>query len=358
MREDGLLTHFGRAPLMTDWITIDGSAGEGGGQILRTSLALSIVTGKPFRIERIRARRKKPGLLRQHLAGVNAAAEISGARTSGAQLESQVFSFEPSQVRPGDYHFAVGTAGSAILVFQTILPALMLARERSRLTFEGGTHNPNAPPFDFVGTTFLPLLRRMGIAVEASLERYGFYPAGGGRFTVGIEPRSALDPLRLLDRGSTRIHARALVASLPETIAERELTVVRDRLGLDGAVCRIESVDSSIGPGNVLMIAIEGEGVVEVVTGFGARGVSAEVVAAGACDEALRYLAADAPVGTHLADQLLIPMVLGRGGSFRTLKPTEHTLTNADVIRKFLDVPIAFDRESNDVYRVTVGAHS
>src|SRR5262245_54640574 len=142
---------------MTDWITIDGSAGEGGGQILRTSIALSCVTGRPFRIDNIRAGRRKPGLLRQHLTAVQAATAIAAARVTGAEIGSRTLSFEPSQPRGGEYRLAVGTAGSATLVFQTILPALLFARERSDVTLEGGTHNPGAPPFDFLARAFLPI---------------------------------------------------------------------------------------------------------------------------------------------------------------------------------------------------------
>jgi RNA 3'-terminal phosphate cyclase (ATP) len=345
-----------RINIMTDWITIDGSEGEGGGQILRTALALSLVTGRPFRIEGIRAGREKPGLLRQHLTAVHAAGEVSRARVSGADLGSRVLSFEPSQVRGGEYRLAVGTAGSATLVLQAVLPALLTAREPSRLTLEGGTHNPYAPPFDFLAKTFLPILRRMGAFVEVDLETYGFYPAGGGRFTVAIEPCSKLGRLSLLERGETRVHARALVASLGENIAKRELSVVRERLGIERALCRAETVETSVGPGNVLMIVIEEQTVSEVVTGFGVKGVSAEKVAEDACDEAQAYLKAAVPVGIHLADQLLIPMALAGGGTFRTLKPTAHTMTNADVIRRFLDLSVAVEHELNDVYRVSVGS--
>jgi RNA 3'-terminal phosphate cyclase (ATP) len=339
---------------MSDLVTIDGSEGEGGGQILRTALALSLVTARPFRIEGIRAARRKPGLLRQHLTAVNAAAEIGGARVSGAELGSPVLSFEPSQIRGGDYQLAVGTAGSATLVLQAVLPALLCAREGSRLILEGGTHNPSAPPFDFIAKAFLPVLRRMGASVDMRLERYGFYPAGGGRITVDIDSCPVLKPLTLLDRGVTRVQALALVASLSESVGKRELSVVRERLGLDRSVCRVEIVDASVGPGNVLMIVIEGDSVTEVVTGFGVKGVSAEQVASDACDEAERYIAADVPVGTHLADQLLVPMALAGDGSFRTLRPTAHTVTNAAVIQRFLDVSILIDEEPGDTHRITV----
>jgi RNA 3'-terminal phosphate cyclase (ATP) len=340
---------------MGDWVTIDGSEGEGGGQLLRTALSLSLVTSKPFRIERIRAGRKKPGLLRQHLTAVHAAVQVSRARVLGAELGSQSLTFEPSEIQPGEYEFAVGTAGSATLVFQTLLPALLCSRTPSRITVEGGTHNPFAPPFDFLARTFLPIVERMGVAVDASLERFGFYPAGGGRMTFEIAPCAELHRLMLLHRGTTRVQARGLVASLPESIAKRELSIVRERLSLERHLCRVETVDTSVGPGNVLLIIIEGESLTEIVTGFGIKGVSAEKVASDACDEAERFLKSDVPVGSHLADQLLIPMALAGGGSFRTLSPSAHTQTNATVVRRFLDVPIAIDAEDEDTYRITIG---
>ena len=341
---------------MTNEITIDGAAGEGGGQVLRTSLALSLVTGRPFRIERIRAGRSKAGLLRQHLTAVQAAAAVSRARVTGAELGSKELRFEPSPVQGGDYHFAVGSAGSATLVFQTVFLALLSATSPSRLVLEGGTHNPFAPTFDFLARTFLPVLRRMGATVNTRLEAYGFYPAGGGRFVIEIEPCGRLQPLTLRERGAARVSARALVASLPEAIAKRELSVVRERLGLDRQVCHPLTVDGSRGPGNVVTITIESEGITEIVTGFGVKGVTAEKVAADACDEAAGYLSLDVPVGIHLADQLLLPMALGGGGTFRTVKPSLHTETNADIIRRFLPASIDIEHEAGGVYLVTVGA--
>ena len=341
-----------------DWITIDGSAGEGGGQVLRTALALSLVTGRPFRIERIRAGRAKPGLLRQHLTAVQAATQVGRARVSGDELGSAALAFEPTALQGGEYHWTIGTAGSATLVLQAVLPALLAAREPSALTLEGGTHNPLAPPFDFLARTFLPVLRRMGATIDADLDRYGFYPAGGGRYRVSIEPCGSLAPIELLDRGDVRIRARALVAALPEAIATRELSVVKRRLGLDRASCQVEFVEASISPGNVLFIEVDGAGIAETVTGFGEKQISAEQVASRACDEAQALLDAGVPVGAHLADQLLIPMALAGGGTFRTLEPSLHARTNAEVIGRFLDVPIAFDREGASVYRVSVGTHT
>ncbi len=197
-------------------IHIDGSQGEGGGQVVRTSLALSLITGQAVEITRIRAGRKRPGLGRQHLTGAQAAARIGAAHAEGLALGSQHITFSPQAVLPGTYHFAVGTAGSASLVLQTVLPPLLLAEEPSTLVLEGGTHNSKAPPFDFLQKAFLPLVGRMGPRVSVELERRGFYPRGGGRFIAHVEPASALEPFDLLERGTVRKrHATALVEPAP-----------------------------------------------------------------------------------------------------------------------------------------------
>ncbi len=337
-------------------ITTDGSQGEGGGQILRTSLALSLVTGQSFRMERIRARRQKPGLLKQHLTAVEAAKTVGCAEVEGAGLGSQTLEFRPGPVTAGNYRFTVGTAGSATLVLQTVLPALLTASGHSTLTLEGGTHNPMAPPFDFLARCFMPLIHRMGPSVELELRRHGFFPAGGGRFHARIEPAKKLSRLDLLERGSIRSRqARVLVSKLPEHVGKRELTVVRDELKWREEECAIEAVPYPVGPGNAVVLAIETDHVTEVFTGFGERGRPAEEVARSAAQATKTWLEADVPVEEHLADQLLIPFVLAGGGSFRTTKPSLHTTTNADVIQRFVSIPIRIERESELVWRVQVG---
>ncbi len=322
-------------------VIIDGSFGEGGGQILRTSLALSLVTGKPFRIEKIRAGRKRPGLLSQHLTAVKAAAEIGKAEVTSATLGSMQLTFVPRQVSPGDYAFATQTAGSATLVLQTVLPALMLASAPSHLKLEGGTHNPFAPPFDFLAKTFLPLINRMGPRIEAVLERPGFYPAGGGKFNVTIEPVKRLKQFELNERGQILSQcARVVVAKLPRHIAERELAVIKRKMAWDDSWLQLEVVENSAGPGNVVSIEIACEHLTEVFTGFGQRGVPAETVAHQAVEAAQRYLAAEVAAGEHLADQLLIPMALAGGGSFTTFPLSSHATTNRQVIQQFLEVKI------------------
>ncbi len=337
-------------------ITIDGSLGEGGGQILRTSLALSLVTGQPFRIERIRAGRKKPGLLRQHLTAVEAACAVGRAEADGATPGSTALTFQPGKPTAGEHTFSVGTAGSTTLVFQTVLPALLMTGGTSTLRLAGGTHNPSAPPFDFLDRVFFPMLRRLGASAEATLERPGFYPAGGGSFTVTVIAPSRWERLDLVTRGEiTSRHARAIVTGLPRHVADRELAVVAEKLGWGRESLEAVALEGGHGIGNVVTLEVSSATATEVVTGFGEKGVSAEAVAGHAVDAMRAYLAADVPVGEHLADQLLLPLAVGAGGRFRTAPLSRHATTNVDVIRRFLDVPIAVAPDGGSVI-VTVGA--
>ncbi len=337
-------------------IIVDGAQGEGGGQVLRSSLALSLLTGRPLRMHDIRAGRRKPGLMRQHLTAVRAAAQVGEATVVGDELRSTELSFEPGLVRPGEYRFTVGTAGSTTLVMQTVLWPLLLASGRSRIVLEGGTHNPLAPPYDFIVRCLLPVLRAMGARIDVQLERAGFYPAGGGVLVVEIEGGRALAPIERLDRGAlVRNEITAMVSNLPVSIARRELEVVHERLGWPRRELKVERVDSR-GPGNVLLARMEYEGGTTMVTAFGEKGVTAEEVAGRAADEVEGFLAANVPVGQHLADQLLIPLALAEGGSFRTVEPTMHTRTNAQIIQRWLPVAIAFTDEGAGAWRVDVRA--
>lgn len=337
--------------------TIDGSFGEGGGQILRTSLALSLVTGQPFHIEKIRAGRKNPGLLRQHLTAVKAAQQVGQANVEGGDIGSTQLSFAPGRVRAGEYNFAVGTAGSTTLVLQTVLPALLCADGPSRLVLEGGTHNPFAPPFHFLVQAFLPLLNQMLVSgnVTATLARCGFYPAGGGKLEINVTPGLRLEPLALRARGDVRARrVRALVANLPRSVGERELKVIGQKMNWLPEWLRLEEVKNSNGPGNVVMIELECEHVTEVFTGFGERGVAAEAVAVQAIQEARRYLSTDVAVGEYLADQLLIPLALAGGGAFTTVAPSRHTTTNIEIIRKFLPVEVRCEETGNRAWQISL----
>lgn len=323
--------------------------------MLRTALALSLVTGTPFRMVNIRAGRRKPGLLRQHLAAVRAAGRIGQTQPQGADLGSTELTFVPHGIAAGTYRFAVGSAGSATLVLQAVLPALLTAPQPSTLTLEGGTHNPFAPPFDFLANSFLPLINRMGPGVEARLERPGFYPAGGGCFLVTVEPVARLRGLQLLERGDLRRRrASIMLCNLPRHIGERERAVLQQELGWPADCFTLEAVTASPGPGNVVSIEIESAEITEVFTAFGRRGVRAETVADEAVHQVRRYLDAEVPVGEHLADQLLLPLALAGGGAFKTLPPSIHAQTNAEVLRQFLDVSVLFHQETPAVWHVTV----
>lgn len=335
---------------------LDGSMGEGGGQILRTALALSSVTGTPVRIGNVRAGRRRPGLARQHLTAVRGAAAVVGAALEGDALGSTEVVFRPREVRPGEYRFSTGGAGSAILVLQTLLPPLLRTSSPSGLVLEGGTHNPFAPPFDFLRGAFVPLLGRMGAGVEVTLERPGFHPAGGGRLRVRIEPPARLRPLTLVGRGPVlERRARAVVSALPRSIAERELHTVGELLGVEREAREVVVVEEPVGPGNVVLVEIVCREVTEVFTGFGQKGVLAEDVARGVADEVGRWERAEVAVGPHLADQLLLPLALAGGGSFTTVEPTSHARTNADVIGRFLDdVEVTFRLLEGERWRVEV----
>jgi len=336
-------------------IVIDGSQGEGGGQTLRSSLSLSMLTGKPFTITNIRGQRKKPGLLRQHLTAVKAAARIACAEVSEVGIGSKQLRFAPSATVGGHYEFAVGTAGSAMLILQTILPSLCVAEQESELVLCGGTHNPFAPTFDFIERAFLPTIKRMGGRVSFQLDKPGFFPAGGGRLIARIKPAPKLTEINLLERGELKSRqAISMINQLPDNIGNRELKIARDRLGFAREELILSNALKADGPGNVFQILLEFEQITEVFTGFGEVGTPAETIARKTCDAVERYFKSDAPVGDYLADQLLLPLAMAGGGSFRCMALTQHFKTNAEIIERFLPIKIRTVREDRLAWRVTI----
>jgi RNA 3'-terminal phosphate cyclase (ATP) len=327
--------------MTSDMILLDGSIGEGGGQMLRTALALSAVTGRPFQMNRVRAGRAKPGLMRQHLTCVTAAQLLCDADVRGAALHSTSVSFAPRRVTHGDRRIDIGTAGSACLVLQTVLPPLLHAAGRSRITITGGTHNPMAPTADFLVRAFVPALARMGASVDVDVVRPGFFPAGGGKLVLRVEGGGPLLPLTLVERGAVaRIEARAYVDRLPRTIAERELAALAARFaGCDAHVVEL----AGAGPGNAVVVDVVAAHGTEVFSALGEQKRSSEAVVSALADEVDAFVAADVPVGEHLADQLLIPLALAGAGRFRTVAPTPHTLTNIDMVQRFLPVRFTVD---------------
>lgn len=335
-------------------LDIDGSYGEGGGQILRSALALSLATGTPFALEKIRAGRPRPGLLRQHLTCVKAATAVGDAEVTGAELGSTSLTFRPKALRAGDYSFAIGSAGSTTLVVQTVLVPLLIANGASTLTLTGGTHNSAAPPYDFLERVFFPVLHGLGADVTSKLSRHGFHPAGGGSLVVTIRGPATLAPFSRTKRGDVTLSARVVSAHLSRSVGVRECETLAEALAISRRDIPIAYVESD-GPGNVVIVeARTSDGAVELVTTFGERGVRAEDVAAHAARDMKRYVDAGAPVGEHLADQLLLPLALGAGGEFRATCASSHLTTNAWVLRHFLGDVVRIDEEPNGVAHVTV----
>lgn len=336
-------------------ITIDGADGEGGGQMVRNACALSLVTGEPFRIGNIRAKRPKPGLMRQHVTAVEAACAISGSHCSGLFVGASDLEFRPGRVVPGEYRFAIGTAGSTGLVLQTVLMPLAMADAPSRLVLEGGTHAMSAPPFDFLERCFLPVINRMGPTVTARIVRHGFFPRGGGRIEVDITP-APLRPVDGLTRGEPLGVAGTVVfAGLPPEIAERMLSKARlDLPDWPEDAFAVRELPADQGPGVILMLEARYAGTVEVVSGFGRLGVSAESIASTAAARMTGFANTSAFAGPHLADQLVLPLVLAGGGCFTTVKPSQHTLTAMDIARRFTGRRISLDRQAGGAFLLSV----
>lgn len=335
-------------------IIIDGSEGEGGGQIVRNACALSLVTGTPFRITNVRGNRSKPGLMRQHVTAIEAACAVGSATCEGLAVGSGDFTFAPGRVVPGEYRFAIGTAGSTGLVLQTVLMPLLLADNPSRLVLEGGTHNMMAPPFEFITECFLPIINRMGPRVEARLVRHGFYPRGGGRIEVDIAP-APLQPIDCLDRGPLEgCSAIAMITGLLPEIAEREIATARKLLDWPEDVFAIHQLPEERGPGNIVLLTAQFGNVTEIVSGFGKLGVSAEHVVKTAAARMTGYLESEAFAGPYLADQLLLPFALAGGGSFTTVKPSQHSRTAADIIEKFTGRRCEFEQLASGAHLLTM----
>jgi len=335
-------------------VVIDGSYGEGGGQVLRTSLALSALLGQPVRIERIRMGRKNPGLAPQHLTAVKAVAQVCAARVDGAEPGSQTLTFTPqSPPQAGNYFFDVaqsaqgGSAGATSLIFQAVALPLALATGGSRLTLKGGTHVPWSPPFHYLVGVWLPYLARLGISASLELRRWGFYPVGGGEMHAviqGVSSRERLAGLKEHSRGElVRVSILSASARLPAHIRERQARRAVQRLEAAGIRCQTpEVVDApSPGTGTAVFLLAEYASGLAGFTGLGARGKPSEAVADEAVDAFLTHHRSGEPIDPHLADQLILPLALSAQPSvFTTSQVSQHLLTNAWVVQQFLAVDI------------------
>jgi RNA 3'-terminal phosphate cyclase (ATP) len=344
-------------------IEIDGSHGEGGGQILRTALALSAILNKPLKVHKIRAGRKNPGLQPQHLKAVEALARITQARTEGVRIGSETIAFIPQETQPGDYRFEIGTAGSVTLLLQALLPPLCSVSGKSRLTLAGGTHVEWSPPFHYLERIFFAILRRMGITVNADLERWGWYPRGGGIIHLEVHPASEIKPLILTDRGKLmRIGGLSASSNLPAHVAERQRDYVLKEVGEKFNVDVDIEVDihaRANSPGSFVFLTAESENIMAGSSSLGRKGKRAEDVAKEAVDSLKDYLSSEGCIDPHLADQLTLFMALARGtSSFTTTKITDHLLTNLWVIQHFLDVEVRVSGELGGSGKIEISNES
>jgi RNA 3'-terminal phosphate cyclase (ATP) len=336
-----------------DILEIDGSYGEGGGQILRSALALSLITGQPFRLVNIRARRDQPGLRPQHLTSVASAATISNAEISGAQVNSLTLEFAPRPVQAGTFQFEVGTAGAITLVLQTLLLPLCWASETSHLVLGGGTHVPWSPSFHYISDVFLPMVARMGVQARVELHRAGWYPRGGGEIAAMIMPvdRQGLRSLNLTERGALRqITVYALLSNLPDHIAHRESRrathLLRELLEVQP---QLEILNlPSMEQGTMVVLVAEFQQTIAGFSAMGKVGKRAEEVAEEAVQHFLAFYSSDATVDSHLTDQLLLYMALAQGRScIVTPQLTEHVRSNIWLIEQFLPIKFEVQGEFN-----------
>lgn len=322
---------------LAEFVEIDGCFGEGGGQILRTTLSLSCITGKPVRIFNIRKNRPKPGLRPQHIMSVKALARISGAEMLGTEPGSQEISFTPGPVTAGEYLFDIGTAGSVALLFQSLLPPLLFAKAPSRLVLTGGTHVPFSPPFDYLREVFSPWLERIGVRVSCDIEQYGFYPRGGGKITGRIAPAAEIRGVDLREKGAVlSVVGRSCVANLPLSIAERQRKAAIDPLAAQSPTIDTATVPSP-GKGTFLFLKVDTEAGPTGFSALGAIGKRAEDVGREAAREALAYIGSRAALDPRLADQLVLFLALSKEpSSFTTSQVTNHLVTHLHVVRRML----------------------
>lgn len=341
-------------------LVIDGSQGEGGGQVLRTSLSLSALTGRPFRIKNIRANRSRPGLRPQHLTAVQAAAHVCRAQVDGAQLDSKALTFWPAESPTGgDYHFDVAeasssglSAGAVTLILQAVLWPLLFADLPSTITLRGGTFVPFSPPYHYLSEVAKPAFAMLGVTFETELVRWGWMAAGGGSMTVRVEPAVSLRPVQFERVGDQNVHGLAAVTNLPSHIPHRMARRAHNMLVEAGLSPRVEALrEKGDGPGAGIVLWRPQAG----FSALGKKGLPAEKVAQAAVAELFAFMDNGAAVDRYLADQLLIPMALATGqSSFTTDSISNHLLTNVQLLRQWLNVSISVQGLPGASGRVTI----
>lgn len=333
-------------------IEIDGSYGEGGGQIVRTALSLSCLFKKPFRIFNIRKKRKKPGLMPQHLTCVRAAQSITGAEVKGDHAGSDELFFSPGKVKSGDFSFDIGTAGSTLLVLQTLIPALAFSQLKTTITLTGGTHVPLSPSFHYLSGVFVHLLERIGIQIHLTIDSYGFYPRGGGKIKAVVFPAEKITPLQIPERGNIQgLTGYSGVGNLPLSIAERQKNALIKKIQSVVKDLRcppvIELMDiTSPGQGTFIYLEARSDYSIAGFTALGARGKKAEAVGEEAAEEFISYFASGAALDRHMADQIVIYLSLcAEESTFTVSAITNHLIANRWAIGLFHKIHYSMDGE-------------
>jgi RNA 3'-terminal phosphate cyclase (ATP) len=344
------------------YLQIDGNYGEGGGQILRTTLSLSCILRRPVEIINIRKGRKISGLQPQHLTSVSACKKITAAEVEGDQLQSVSLRFSPQEIRGGEFTFDVSekkrSAGSTSLILQTLFLPLSRCRAGSTVRILGGTHVPWSPPFNYLKEVFAPTVKKLGCGIELEISKWGWYPRGGGEVSCRIQPTTKFSSLDLTERGRLlKLSGLSAVSNLPISIAERQRSQAMKVLRVKGFSPEVELLDApSIGQGSFLFLKAEFENSVAGFGALGERGKRAEKVAQEACDDFLQFMQSDAAVEPHLADQLIPYLALAEGRStFTVSKITKHLLTNIWVVKQFLPIEISVEGREGAGGKVMVG---
>jgi RNA 3'-terminal phosphate cyclase (ATP) len=337
---------------MAEPLYIDGSYGEGGGQILRTALALAALSRRPVTIDRIRANRPRPGLRPQHLRAVRALAEITAAGVQGDRENATRLTFVPRTLRGGSFRFDIGTAGACTLLMAAVLPPLLFAPEPSEVVITGGTHVPFSPPYHYFAEVFLPVLTAMGAKVESELCRWGWYPAGGGEIRLRITPCRKLRAISLDKRGELRSLALLIaLSSLPRHIASREEDTLRLQLAASGHHFESRLINpASEGQGNGLFLRAVFTRTAAGFSALGRRGLPAEQVAGAVGRAWAAFMQSQAAVDLHLADQLIPYMALAAGdSSMKAEQLSGHLRTNIRVVEQMLPVRFGMDEKGLQV---------
>lgn len=325
-------------------IEINGATGEGGGQIVRTSLALALITGQEFTIRSVRANRARSGLRPQHLAAVELAARISNARVEGVGLDAAAFSFFPGEIRAGNYRHKIPTAGSAVLLLQTVALPLISRASKSTLNLTGGTHVPFSPAYPYIEHTWKNYLTMLGLRMKMDLDLAGYYPLGGGEIRCQLFPASTITPVHLTEKGKlVRLRGCAVVSNLDPDIARRMKHQILSRLQPITRDVKISVVEqASPGTGAYCCIIAEFERTTQTFCALGKKGKRAEVVADEAVDSFLNFLQVPGAIDRYSADQLLLPLSFAEAESiFTTTELTSHLFTNAEIINQFIGCEIS-----------------